>query len=100
MITEATAAHVSRTPPVAGPSSVLGKDEFLQLLVAQLRHQDPLSPMEGAEFAAQLAQFSSVEQLVSANDTLAKIRELLSTATTPAATPAATDGTGATAPAS
>lgn len=43
----------------------MGKEEFLQLLVAQLQNQDPLSPMEGQEFASQLAQFSSVEQLTS-----------------------------------
>jgi flagellar basal-body rod modification protein FlgD len=45
----------------------LGRDEFLQLLVAQLRNQDPTSPQDGHEFAAQLAQFSSVEQLTSIN---------------------------------
>lgn len=45
----------------------LGKDEFLQLLVTQLRYQDPLSPMQAEDFAAQLAQFSSLEQLMNAN---------------------------------
>jgi flagellar basal-body rod modification protein FlgD len=45
----------------------LGKDEFLQLLVTQLRYQDPLNPMQPENFAAQLAQFSSLEQLVNAN---------------------------------
>lgn len=45
----------------------LGKDEFLQLLVTQLRYQDPLNPMKADDMAAQLAQFSNVEQLIEAN---------------------------------
>ena len=48
----------------------LGKEEFLQLLVVQLQNQDPLSPMESQEFAAQLAQFSSVEQLTSIDNNI------------------------------
>jgi flagellar basal-body rod modification protein FlgD len=53
------------------PGGALGKDEFLQLLVSQLRHQDPLNPADPQEFAAQLAQFSSVEQLLKIGDQLA-----------------------------
>lgn len=48
----------------------LDKDDFLNLLVTQLRNQDPLTPMEGTEFTAQLAQFSSLEQLSNVNDNL------------------------------
>ena len=48
-------------------------DSFLTLLTAQLRNQDPLSPLDSTEFIAQLASFSSVEQLVSANERLDKL---------------------------
>jgi flagellar basal-body rod modification protein FlgD len=48
----------------------LDKEAFLKLLVAQLSHQDPLSPMEGTEFVTQLAQFSSVEQQITQSSKL------------------------------
>lgn len=56
--------------PPAAPSGELDRNAFLQLLVTQLANQDPLSPQAGHEFAAQLAQFSSVEQLSSIAQTL------------------------------
>ena len=56
-------------PPI-NPLS-LGKDDFLKLLVSQLKNQDPLNPMDGKEMAAQLAQFSSVESLQSMNQQFA-----------------------------
>lgn len=51
-------------------SSTLGKEEFLKLLVAQLRNQDPMSPTKPEAMAAQLAQFSSLEQLINVNERL------------------------------
>ncbi|MEA3486394.1 MAG: flagellar hook assembly protein FlgD [Thermodesulfobacteriota bacterium] len=55
-------------------TGTLGKDDFLNMMIAQLRHQDPLNPLDGTDFTAQLAQFSSLEQLSNVNDQL----ELLS----------------------
>ena len=62
--------------PKSSDSSVMGRDEFLRLLVSQLSNQDPLNPLEGQEFAAQLAQFTSVEQLINIDQTLAAQGEL------------------------
>lgn len=60
-----------------GPTNDMGQDAFLKLLVAQLRHQDPLKPMANTEFVSELAQFSALEQSVGTNARL----ELLATQT-------------------
>ena len=75
------------TPPKSNPisRSSLGKDDFLKLLVSQLKNQDPLNPMDGKDMAAQLATFSSVEQLQNLNskyDDQAKVQQALSDAIT------------------
>ena len=54
----------------AVPGGELGKDQFMKLLIAQLRNQDPMNPMQGDQMAAQLAQFSSLEQLQQINSNL------------------------------
>jgi flagellar basal-body rod modification protein FlgD len=53
-----------------GANKSLGKEAFLKLLVAQLRHQDPLKPQDDSAFVAELAQFSSLEQTMGINDRL------------------------------
>ena len=55
------------TEQVTNSSQLLGKNAFLQMLVTQLRYQDPLNPLSDTQFIAQLAQFSSLEQLQAMN---------------------------------
>lgn len=58
------------------PKNELGKDEFLKLLVTQLRYQDPMSPMENEDFIAQMAQFSALEQSQNMSGNLAQVHAL------------------------
>ena len=51
------------------PQSDLDRDAFLNLLITQLRHQDPLNPMDDSQFIAQMAQFSTLEQMMQLNNT-------------------------------
>jgi len=59
-----------------GPKEAdLGRDAFLSLLVTQLQHQNPLEPQADGEFLAQLAQFSSLEQLQDIRDDMSAMRK-------------------------
>ncbi len=67
-------SSATSTTPTAGTNQLQGsKDEFLKLFMAQLQNQDPLSPQNGADMVAQLAQFSSVEQATQTNQQLADL---------------------------
>jgi len=70
-IIPSTQSTTSTTP--ASAQQTLGKEDFLRLLVAQLSAQDPLNPMDSTEFTAQLAQFSSLEQMTNINSTLEEL---------------------------
>jgi len=67
-----------RGPTVADTSSRLGnQDAFLQLLVAQIQHQNPMNPSDGIEFMTQLTQFSQLEQTLEIRKELQSIRSMI-----------------------
>jgi flagellar basal-body rod modification protein FlgD len=78
----------SSNPAPAAPTSSAGtaglpaanEQTFLQLLVTQLKNQDPASPVDGTQFVAQLAQFSELEQMINVNSNLQQIQGDLSSA--------------------
>ena len=70
-------AAASQTSGASSAAS-LDYDSFLRLFVAQLQNQDPMNPMEGTEYTAQLAQFSSLEQSIKSNEKLDGLMSQLS----------------------
>ncbi len=66
MVDPITSTSTSSAQQTTSKSS-LGKDDFMKLMISQLKNQDPLNPMDGTAFSAQLAQFSSLEQLTNLN---------------------------------
>jgi len=81
-------ADAAPSKGAAGPTTQLAnKETFLKLLIAQLRHQDPLAPQDGSEFVAQLAQFSNLEQSIAARESLDAIRQALAPELPAAPTP-------------
>jgi flagellar basal-body rod modification protein FlgD len=66
-------------PPEQKRHDEIGKDEFLMLLVEQLKNQDPLEPMDSTDFTAQMAQFSSLEQQTQMNDNLELLQDYSAT---------------------
>jgi flagellar basal-body rod modification protein FlgD len=79
MSTVSSATAAATTAPTnssAISQAAMGKEDFLALLVAQLQNQDPLNPSDPTEFTAQLAQFSSLEQLFTINSNLGQMVEM------------------------
>jgi flagellar basal-body rod modification protein FlgD len=75
MLPEKPAAMQSSSQPSAPTTDPMATEQtFLQLLVAQLKNQDPMQPQDGSQFVAQLAQFSSLEQQVQMRQDLDAIK--------------------------
>ena len=66
---------------LSGPNSQLGQDAFLQLMMVQLKNQDPLSPSDPTQYLSELAQFTQVEQATNTAESTAKTATEQSTAT-------------------
>lgn len=66
----ASTAATNTAASNAATANALGQQDFLTLMLAQLKNQDPMQPMENGEFLAQLAQFSTVSGIEKVNDTL------------------------------
>jgi flagellar basal-body rod modification protein FlgD len=81
--TTSTGSNTTGTAGIAG--SAPNSQMFLQLLVAQIKNQDPTNPADGTQFVAQLAQFSQLEQTIAMRQDLDQMAKL---AVTPAVTPA------------
>ena len=64
LATSSTGNEIQVAPTTKAADPLADKTMFLKLLVAQIKNQNPLNPQDGAQFLAQLAQFSQVEQLV------------------------------------
>src|ERR1700691_3777192 len=74
--TTATTTDPSTSTPdsYTNPSSVLNQADFLQLLVAQIQYQDPLNPQSDTEMAAQMAQFSTLQQTTQSTSSLSMMQ--------------------------
>lgn len=80
--TKAAADSTAVKLPTAGNSTAT-KENFLQLLVAQIKNQNPLNPADGTQFLSQLSQFTEMEQMLGMRQDIAAIRTALTAETSP-----------------
>lgn len=92
----ADAAESQNTSTAKSKSELMGKDAFMQLLVAQIRNQNPLNPADGVEFLTQLAQFSQLEQSMGIREEITGLRTQVDTINGALAKIAEANGSGDT----
>lgn len=91
-VSHSVAAAVTTPPATAPPaatnavSGMANEQTFLKLLVAQIQNQDPMSPSDSMQFVTQLAQFSSLEQLMGINQGIASLNANVTSSSVPPAT--------------
>jgi flagellar basal-body rod modification protein FlgD len=78
-VTQAQVQSFNKTLAGVSTEQTLNKDDFLKLLITQLTHQDPTEPMNDREFIAQMAQFSTLEQITNMSQDFGKLSGILST---------------------
>jgi flagellar hook assembly protein FlgD len=97
LATNPFAASTPANPPITAPSNLANQNVFMQLLVAQLKNQDPQNPADGTQFVTQLAQFTTLEENTKGTQDLDSILKMMqpaapvtpavkTTSTTPATT--------------
>lgn len=70
-ISSAAALGGAQTSKTSNASANMGPDQFMQLMITQMTHQDPMEPMKDSEFIGQLAQFSTLESIKKLNSSFA-----------------------------
>ncbi len=87
-ITSATTTGTTSSSATSSLDSGVNEEMFLQLLVAQLKNQDPMNPTDSTQFVSQLAQFSELEQVIGIRGDIESQMNTASTTTGTSATPA------------